>query len=268
MLITRVITALILIPLVLAALFWLGSPGWAIFAAVVTALGAWEWGGLSGYRMPGRVALGLLVGLLVFFLAPAEQFVFHTPWLWPVLAAATLFWFVIAPFWLRARWNLRNTFLNGALPGILLLVAAGLALIALRAQAGAVALLAIMAIAWVADTAAYFSGKAFGKHKLAPAISPGKTWEGVAGAMLGVTIYAVVLSQVTNLEIWKLLLSAWVLTAVSVVGDLLESLFKRQAGIKDSSQLLPGHGGVLDRVDSLLAILPIAALFWSWLIQH
>ena len=268
MLITRVITALILIPLVLAALFWLGTPGWAVFAAVVTGLGGWEWGALSGYRMPARVGLGLLVAVLVFFLAPGDQFVFHAPWLWPVLVAAGVFWVIVAPLWLRARWSLRNTLLKGALPGVLLLVAAGLALITLRAQAGAVALLAIMAVAWVADTAAYFSGKAFGKHKLAPAISPGKTWEGVAGAMLGITVYTLVLSQVTNLEIWKLVVAGWLLTAVSIVGDLMESLFKRQAGLKDSSQLLPGHGGVLDRVDSLLAILPLAALFWSWLIQH
>ncbi|GAB7126804.1 phosphatidate cytidylyltransferase [Silvimonas sp. JCM 19000] len=268
MLITRVITALILIPLVLAALFLLGAPGWAMFAAVVTGLGAWEWGALCGYRMPARVALGVLVGALVMALSPGENFVFHTAWLWPTLAAASLFWFVLAPLWLRKRWILRSTLANGALPGVLLLVAAGLALIALRAEAGPLPLLFVMAIAWVADTAAYFSGKAFGKHKLAPAISPGKTWEGVAGALVGITIYALVLGALTTLPLWKLVLAAWVLTAVSIVGDLMESLFKRQAGIKDSSQLLPGHGGVLDRVDSLLAILPIAALLWPWLIQH
>ncbi|MBY0445472.1 MAG: phosphatidate cytidylyltransferase, partial [Burkholderiales bacterium] len=143
---------------------------------------------------------------------------------------------------------------------------AGLALIVLR-TAGPWALLSVLAIAWVADSAAYFSGKAFGKHKLAPQISPGKSWEGVVGGSLGVLIYVYLLpkSLFTQGELLPLpywLVIAIVLTAVSVMGDLLESLFKRQAGIKDSSQLLPGHGGVLDRVDSLLAILPVAAAIY------
>ncbi|MDR3429162.1 phosphatidate cytidylyltransferase [Silvimonas sp.] len=267
MLITRVLTALVLIPLVLAALFLLPHSGWVLFAAGVTALGAWEWGGLCRFNRLGRIALGLVVGVLVVLLSPGQFFVFRQPWVWPVLAASSLFWVIIAPLWLRYRWTLQNTALKGSLPGILLLVAAGIALVALRAQAGASGLLAVMVVAWVADTAAYFSGKAFGKHKLAPAISPGKTWEGAVGAMIAVGIYVLVMAHFSGIVWWKMLLTGWCLTVVSIVGDLMESLFKRQAGIKDSSQLLPGHGGVLDRVDSLIALLPVAALIWVWLIQ-
>ncbi|GGP24500.1 phosphatidate cytidylyltransferase [Silvimonas amylolytica] len=267
MLITRVLTALVLIPLVLCALYLLPHSGWVAFAAIVTALGAWEWGGLCNLPRFGRIGLGVIVGALVFALAPGEFFVFHQPWVLPVLSVAAAFWLVVAPLWLRFRWSLQGTALKGTLPGILLLVAAGIALAALRAQADASGLLAIMVVAWVADTAAYFSGKAFGKHKLAPAISPGKTWEGVAGAMVAVGIYVLVMGHLVGISWWKMLLAGWCLTAVSIVGDLMESLFKRQAGIKDSSQLLPGHGGVLDRVDSLLALLPVAALAWPWLMQ-
>jgi phosphatidate cytidylyltransferase len=127
-------------------------------------------------------------------------------------------------------------------------------------------MLAVMALVWVADIAAYFAGRAFGRHKLAPAISPGKTWEGVAGAIAGVLIYgAAVLSYsplAGKLPLPTAALAALLvlLTAVSVMGDLFESLLKRQAGIKDSSQLLPGHGGVLDRIDALTSTLPVAAL--------
>jgi phosphatidate cytidylyltransferase len=127
-------------------------------------------------------------------------------------------------------------------------------------------LLAAMALVWVADIAAYFTGRAFGKRKLAPAISPGKTWEGVAGAVVGVMIYGAVvlnfspLAGNVPLAAPLLVLLLLVLTAVSVMGDLFESLLKRQAGIKDSSNLLPGHGGVLDRIDALTSTLPLAAL--------
>jgi phosphatidate cytidylyltransferase len=139
-------------------------------------------------------------------------------------------------------------------------------------QQGALALLLVFGIAWVADIAAYFAGRRFGRHKLAPTISPGKTWEGVAGAVLGVTLYAGLLHGLGaplfgHLPPVVLLPIVWLLTAVSILGDLLESLFKRQAGLKDSSQLLPGHGGVLDRIDSLLALVPVAsALLFAYAI--
>ena len=117
----------------------------------------------------------------------------------------------------------------------------------------------------MADVAAYFSGRAFGKHKLAPAISPGKTWEGAIGAAVGVVVYGIALRLAfgfapLSLPLWVLCLLG--VTAISIVGDLFESMLKRQAGIKDSSNVLPGHGGVLDRIDSLTSTLPVVALLW------
>ena len=130
---------------------------------------------------------------------------------------------------------------------------------------GPAILLALFAVVWMADVAAYFSGKAFGKHKLAPSISPGKTWEGAIGAVVGVIVYGLTIRLTTGYA--PLALPLWVLalvlvTAVSIIGDLYESMLKRQAGIKDSSKVLPGHGGVLDRIDSLTSTMPIVALLW------
>jgi phosphatidate cytidylyltransferase len=143
-------------------------------------------------------------------------------------------------------------------------------------RAGAVTLLSVLVIVWLADTAAYFSGRAFGHRKLAPHISPGKTWAGVWGAVLAVVVVALIAWQVapaaplyTNRLLDSLGVAATVpvlgfLVAISIVGDLFESLLKRQAGRKDSGSLLPGHGGFYDRLDAMLALLPAAALFWTW----
>jgi phosphatidate cytidylyltransferase len=146
----------------------------------------------------------------------------------------------------------------------LLLFSTWLALVQLRTL-GPVVLLAFFALAWVADIAAYFSGRAWGKHKLAPSISPGKTWEGAFGAIAGVLLYGMAARvgfgfDLIAMPLWILLLVG--MTAVSIIGDLYESLLKRQAGIKDSSNVLPGHGGVLDRIDSLTSTMPLFALLW------
>jgi len=121
-------------------------------------------------------------------------------------------------------------------------------------------LLGVLAIVWLADIAAYFSGKRFGRHKLAPEISPGKTWEGVAGAVLAATIYGLVLCYYMHYSRW-LIVGLWLIVVLSVMGDLFESLLKRQAGVKDSSHLLPGHGGVLDRIDGLIPTLPLVLFY-------
>jgi phosphatidate cytidylyltransferase len=181
-----------------------------------------------------------------------------------VLAGA--FWFLAIPVWLNKKWPVSG--FGGLMVGVVVLFPTWLAMVQLRTL-GAAPLLAIFAVVWMADVAAYFSGKAFGKHKLAPTISPGKTLEGAAGAVIGVVIYGIVLQQLYSIELMSLPL--WVLTlvgvtVVSIVGDLYESLLKRKAGIKDSSNVLPGHGGVLDRIDSLTSTLPIVALFWLLLI--
>jgi phosphatidate cytidylyltransferase len=126
-------------------------------------------------------------------------------------------------------------------------------------QEGKLLLLMLMATVWIADSAAYFAGKRFGRHKLAPSISPGKTWEGVLGAFSAVTLYAVTICYFFNTEYWLVLLMLGI-TIASVMGDLIESLVKRQAGAKDSGSILPGHGGILDRVDGLTSSLPLASI--------
>ena len=140
-----------------------------------------------------------------------------------------------------------------------------LALVQLK-QTGALSLIAIMATVWVADTAAYVFGRTFGKNKLAPSISPGKTWEGAIGGGFGVIVYGFVLAPKLPATLagntFFLLLVLVLLTVISIIGDLFESLLKRQAGLKDSSNILPGHGGVLDRIDSLTSTLPLVALVW------
>jgi len=272
MLATRVLTAVVLIPLVLAALFLLPPLAWGAVTLVAIVVAAAEWASLAGYRKPawllfvaGTLVLG--VNLLV---SPSSGFGRG----WPdgivlaVCGAATVFWLVVAPPWLALRWKPASS-LSMAVTGWIVLIGAWVAVVELQAHSPWL-VLAAMALVWIADTAAYFSGRAFGKRRLAPEVSPGKTWEGVYGALVAVAIYALLLVPLataagyagavspTSIVIWVGL--ALALTAVSVVGDLYESLLKRQAGVKDSGRVLPGHGGVLDRIDALLAAMPVAAL--------
>lgn len=253
MLKARIITALFLVAGFLAVLFLLPSRPAGIIFALVAALAAWEWAGLMQAASRGRIAYGLLTfGLcLLFWTRPEDGF----PLLWGLGA---LFWLGFAPLWLKRQWPTACATL-----GLVLILPAWAALAALH-ERSPLLLLAVMALVWVADIAAFFSGRAFGRHKLAPSISPGKTWEGVAGAMAGVLVYgfavAPTLPAVQNLDRLVLVGCLLLLTALSIVGDLFESLAKRQAGVKDSSQLLPGHGGILDRIDSQLSTLPLVAL--------
>ena len=165
---------------------------------------------------------------------------------------------------MRYRWPLPKS-LCGALIGLLLILPTWLAFVQLR-QGGAAFLFAVMATVWLADIGAYLFGRTLGRHKLAPSISPGKTWEGALGGALVVVAYGFVLapSMPDTLANNSLLLFVVLLlvAAISVVGDLFESLLKRQAGLKDSSAILPGHGGILDRIDSLTSTLPLVALVW------
>lgn len=258
MLKVRILIALFLLTGFLAALFLLPTPAVGIVFAVVAALAGWEWAGLMQASARGRVVYAVLVfGLcLLFWSSPEHGF----PLLWGLSAA---FWLVFAPLWLKWKWSAAR-----ATVGLVVLLPTWAALVALH-ERGPLLLLAVMALIWVADIAAYFSGRFLGKHKLAPAISPGKTWEGVAGAIIGVLLYGLAvfpllppLAGVDRLVLAAILL---LLTALSVCGDLFESLLKRQAGVKDSSRLLPGHGGILDRVDSQTSTLPLAALLLWWL---
>jgi phosphatidate cytidylyltransferase len=266
MLKTRVITALVLLALVLPSLFFLPQAYWALLVALFIGVAAWEWGGLLGLDQPGRLLTGVALAMLcvaAVLLDPAAIDGVLSPWVMLSYGIAALFWCAVIPFWLRAKWKLPHG-LPGLLIGFVVLFPTWLALVQLRV-AGPGVLLAIMATVWMADIAAYFSGKSFGKHKLAPMISPGKTWEGAIGAGLGVVLYGIVLRLAfsfapVGLPLWVLCLLA--VTAISIMGDLYESMLKRQAGIKDSSNVLPGHGGVLDRIDSLTSTLPVVALLW------
>jgi phosphatidate cytidylyltransferase len=145
--------------------------------------------------------------------------------------------------------------------GWLLLLPTGLALYQLR-TISPLLLLGFMAAIWISDTAAYFAGRAYGKHKLAPGISPGKTWEGVVGALVAVSVYALIWSQIAGEDARIILLLPLLLGLVilGIIGDLFESLMKRHAGVKDSGNILPGHGGILDRIDALTSTLPAAVL--------
>lgn len=258
MLKTRILTALVLLPLMIGALFQLPEHGWTPFIWLVSALGLWEWGRFFRFSVRAHVAyLGAMSAV-----AAAIWHFNWTPPLW-VHALILLFWCGVAPLWLKQRWPLGRPWV-GALLGVMLILPFWMAMREWRpTPAAAPSLLSLMALVWLADSAAYFAGKTFGRHKLAPSISPGKTWEGVAGALVAVTAYAFLLPINTlwqlHLPMWGVLGVVWSLTAVSIVGDLLESWFKRQAGVKDSSQLLPGHGGILDRIDSLIAVLAVAA---------
>ncbi len=262
----RVVTAVVLLLVLGIALFWLPSEPWWGFCSLVAAAAAWEWAGLTKQPGPFRLAYGGTVGVVVYAIAalgilPLDLCLF---------AVSALFWFVLVPPWLRNRWPMANPVTSLGC-GVVVLIPAALALARLRSHSPWL-LLAVCAVVWVADIGAYFGGRKFGKRKLAPQISPGKSWEGVWSALFavlvyGATVYATGLQIVTSTLGWPIgMLLVVILLALSVEGDLFESLLKRQASVKDSSNLLPGHGGVLDRIDSLTSTLPLAALWatlWS-----
>jgi phosphatidate cytidylyltransferase len=264
MLKTRVITALQLVAGLSLILFAMPPLAAVLAFAAIAALAAWEWGGLMRKGQPARVLYAFVLLLFCWALTvAAPQFV-------PVLlSVSAAFWVLVVPLWFRFKWALAGNDFIGYLIGALVILPTWAAMVALHAVSPWL-MLAAMALVWVADISAYFSGRAFGRHKLAPSISPGKTWEGVAGGVIGVLIYggivlsfsplAALLPDKLPLGIPLLGLLLILLTTVSVMGDLFESLLKRQAGVKDSSGLLPGHGGVLDRIDALTSTLPLAAL--------
>jgi phosphatidate cytidylyltransferase len=274
MLKTRVITALALLVAFLAALFGLPQPVWAVFAGVLVVPAAWEWARLM--QLP-RVGCGLYVIAVVavcaglFVLTQADAPAGRSALRYAVYLGASVFWIIVVPLWLWRSWLPRSRWL-AALTGILVLAPTWLALVQLH-LISPLLLLLLMSVAWISDSAAYFTGRRYGRRKLAPAISPGKTWEGVAGAVLAVSLYAALWSFVWHAHFPQLfksvrfgeigmLLFLWLLTAIGIYGDLFESALKRRAGVKDSGTLLPGHGGVLDRIDALTAVLPVAALVY------
>ncbi|WP_341503492.1 phosphatidate cytidylyltransferase [Gallaecimonas sp. GXIMD4217] len=275
----RVITALILLPLAFAAIFLLPLDGFAWASALVLALGAWEWAPLAGFASKFGRALASLAALalmaLMQLLIPVSQ-------LWadglpaslyslPVLLGG--FWWVLAAllayqypepvrFWQNHRsWRL--------IFGVLTLIPAWAGLQILRSWHydvaplhGALAILYVLLLVWAADTGAYFVGRRFGKHKLAPRVSPGKTLEGALGGIgLALLVAAIAISQAPAALSPSALVSASLFAVLaSILGDLSESMLKREAGIKDSGSILPGHGGILDRIDSITAAVPVFVL--------
>ena len=275
MLKTRILTASLLLVVFLCALLYLPAPAWALLCAALTGMGAWEWGQFARLTSRGARAAFVAVCVVLALLATFEPL---SPWIpngyehaafvVALLAANLLLWLLCIPLILRRRAPLPQGVT--LFIGLIVLVPTAIALVGLRAADWKL-LLSCMAIAWVADTAAFFAGRRFGKTKLAPAVSPGKTREGALGALLAVVLYGIAVALAARLSLsaleWLLLVALLVvLTIFSILGDLLESWFKRQVGLKDSGTLLPGHGGLLDRIDSLTAILPPALLLLLFLV--
>lgn len=276
----RVITALIMMLVLLPALFNASPLPFCGLALLMIAAGAWEWGRLVGYGGRTALAVGALCAAMCLASWYAGWLDQKMPLLWGVAGGL---WVLLGAGMLRggvAAWSAlpRGLRLVG---GLLALWVAWLAVAQARVI-GINYLLSVMALVWAADIAAYFAGRALGerfsKVKLAPTISPGKSWEGVWGGMLGVLVLAclwrwadvanavAVPSLYSLLYVrawWLMLVAVLFMAAMSVVGDLVESLIKRSAGVKDSSGLLPGHGGVLDRLDALLPTLPLAMMLHS-----
>jgi len=270
MLKTRVITALVLLAVLLPILFLLPPIYIGVFFLLTLLAAAWEWSRLLAPEA-GRAAwlYALFCLVIILFLLGMQ----NASWQFALLLLAVVFWFFVAPFILAKGMNLSLQKLQPfyVVLGLILLPATWFALVFLR-ELGLIFLLSTIALVWVADIGAYFVGKAFGKRKLAAQISPGKSVEGAVGGLVLCYVYA--FACVYYLSFESTLFGAWairfgwipmflmvtVLTAFSIFGDLFESQLKRLAGVKDSSHLLPGHGGVLDRVDALIPTMPIAAL--------
>lgn len=260
----RLVTAIGLLALFCGALILLPNGLWAAFLLLGLCIASFEWAALAHYGAAGRWFFTVIVTVsAVLLLVDIQGTALHVILYW----TAVVFWLVVASGWLVGSWRpLRNRFALGVV-GWLVLVPTWLALTML--QRSPAELIGMLAIVWVADTAAYLVGRRYGRHHLAPRISPGKTWEGVIGACAAVAVYYSLLWSIFGGDrplrdaVDGVLLFAAV-TAMSVQGDLFESWMKRQAGVKDSGKLLPGHGGILDRIDGLTASMPLAALWFHY----
>jgi len=278
MLKTRVITAVVLLAILLPVLFLNYFPAFAVVVTLFVGAAVWEGARLFGLREMGARVAGVAGAVLFVVLMQTAK----PGAAYALCGAAVLLWAIryaptlglgMPPLGGAANWSLALTFSFAVF-------AAFFALVVLY-QHSPLYLLSVMALVWIADIGAYFAGKAFGKRKLAPTISPGKSWEGAIGGAIAVLLIAALSIAAAGSAAWlqdtfayrlqarygwALALPALLLmVAASVIGDLFESQLKRRAGMKDSSNLLPGHGGVLDRVDALIPVLPMAALISSWL---
>jgi len=257
----RIITAAVLIGILIPVMFFLPNVYWAALTLLLSLFAINEWSHMIGLNTPASLAfqaIFLTVGALFVWIMIDQGFhVFFYQSL-IIFAICALFWTFVMLFWLKGRFQFQSKWLMAAI-GFLLLFSFWLALVCAKG-ADPKLLLILMATIWIADTAAYFSGKNFGKHKLAPNISPGKTWEGVLGALLAVTAFGLTLFVGFDINQPAIFLLLLMVAVLGVVGDLFESMLKRQANMKDSGHILPGHGGVLDRIDGLIPSLPIGIL--------
>jgi phosphatidate cytidylyltransferase len=259
----RVITGIVMLAIFVPALFFLPAMLWAILIALVAGVAGYEWARISAFPEPLPIIYGAgmaIIAMVVYYL-PSPSHAMLVLW-----AMAAVFWVLVAPLWLANRWRGEAYFIR-ALTGALIILPTWAAIVAFRERSPWL-LLGVMALVWIADSAAYYAGRRFGRRKLAPGISPGKSWEGVAGAGIALALYASAISAaIVGLRIPVALALSAALLYFSILGDLFESWMKRLAGVKDSGTILPGHGGVLDRIDALTAALPIAAgilHFVSW----
>lgn len=278
----RVITAAVLIALLLGAI--LAPTPWVLvlILCLLASCAVWEWLRLS-YTEHSLVpfAVAVLFALLSFFVAQQRMddvslAVLQRSPLVLISPAVIAYWVLgVGMALVLAQTQHRQSRVGFSIFGVLSIAVAWMAVVDMWLYRGAWYLLSMLAVVWVADIAAYFTGKAFGKRKLAPNISPGKTWAGVGGAVIGVIAWIFISALwpgsfgaelIHNWSWFGAVIIAVLLTFFSIVGDLFESLLKRRAGVKDSSQLLPGHGGVLDRIDALIPVAPLAAfLAGPWL---
>jgi len=261
----RILTGLVLTPIALAIILLSPTPLFAVIVALAWLVAAWEWTRLIGMtsiaaRSATVVITAALLGAL-WWSRGTEA--------WWIVIGAGLAWWLIALLWLRnfsfgASPTRRNVGIK-LVAGLLVLLPAWAALIEIHSHArlGPVWALFALSLVWVADSFAYFAGSRYGKTKLAPRVSPGKTIEGACGALIGTSVFALVCGWLLDERGWALVLLlalAVLVVGFSIVGDLFESLLKRQANVKDSGALFPGHGGMLDRLDGVFAAMPVFAL--------
>lgn len=275
----RIVTAIVLVAMMIAAALYLPTVTFGALAGVFVLIAAWEWTALAGVTSPAArwTYLGLIAvtGSVVWSLLRTH----------PDMVSALMG--LVAAWWIWALVDLiRHADMHAGLfattarklvAGAIVLLPAWLALVIVhdRAVGGPVMAIYLMALVWAADTGAYFAGRAFGRHKVAPAISPGKSWEGVAGGLVVVAVMSAVvaltwqqpnaLNELNSRDAGLWIAIAVVAALFSVLGDLTESRLKRAAGVKDSGRIFPGHGGVLDRIDAYTAAAPVFLLGWTWL---
>ena len=261
----RVLTALVLAPLALAAVFLLPLNAFSILMGLLVLVGGWEWSNLALIRRTHRAIYVMSVALLLLLTHSLLQWIEV-----PVLVAAFVFWgFAFSRVGRYPKTRGFDCTASKIAIGYLVLIPAWVAMVGMKAHPhGNLLIFMLFLLVWGADIGAYFTGKRFGRNKLIPQVSPGKTREGVLGGLAVCVLVAIGFAISTKLSMGAtlgLLLLALVTGMVSVLGDLFESMFKRERGIKDSGRILPGHGGILDRIDSLTAAAPIFLLGQYWM---